>query len=333
MKDEIRVLLDKVPDWKNREVEVTPLGGGLTNQNFRVDIDNESFVLRVCSTSTDALGIDRDHEYACSKIAADLGVGAEVIHYSREEGILVIRFIEGKPVSSEEARQPDKLKRIVKSIKRFHDGPKVPGHFSAFETVRQYHQLANENGVSFPETLPEVFTLMSHIESALDGVQKSVPCHNDLLAGNFLDDGETMWIIDWEYGGMGDPVFDLGNLSVNQEFTNNEIELLIRCYYSDMEAVVFAHLKLMMLASDLREAFWGFLQSGISNLDFDYCAYAKNIWSGSSLVHRHKNSVPGSRTSRKSEAAFRLQIHSNVGTRGEQENVRIAGVDSRLTLR
>jgi thiamine kinase-like enzyme len=274
MNDEIRVLLDKVPGWKNREAAVTPLSGGLTNQNFRVDIDDESFVLRVCSTSTDPLGINRDHEYACSKIAADLGVGAEVIHYSREEGVLVIRFIEGKPVSAEEARQPDKLKRIVESIKRFHDGPEVPGQFCAFETVREYHRLASENGVSFPETLPEVFKLMSRIESALDGVQKSVPCHNDLLAGNFLDDGETMWIIDWEYGGMGDPVFDLGNFAVNQELTNDEIESLIRCYYGDMEAVVFAHLKLMTLASDLREAFWGFLQSGISKLDFDYSSYA-----------------------------------------------------------
>ena len=83
-----------------------------------------------------------------------------------------------------------------------------------------------------------------------------------------------MWIIDWEYGGMGDPVFDLGNFAVNQELTHDEIEFLIQCYYGNMEAAVFAHLKLMTLASDLREAFWGFLQSGISRLDFDYSSYA-----------------------------------------------------------
>ena len=102
MDDQISHLLKKVPQWKGLQPTATPLSGGITNQNFRVDVDNESFVLRVCSTSTDPLGINRDHEFACTKTVAELGIGPEVIHYSPDDGILVARFIEGKPVSAEE---------------------------------------------------------------------------------------------------------------------------------------------------------------------------------------------------------------------------------------
>jgi len=274
MNDELRLLLDKVPGWKDRRVEVTELEGGLTNQNFRVEVDGETFVLRACSTSTGPLGINRDHEYACAKVAAELGIAPQVVHYSREDGILVSRFLEGRPLSAAEARQPDTLERIVHSIKRFHYGPAIPGQFSAFQTVRRYQRLACERGVSFPDTMPEVFPRMEQIERALDGVQTSSPCHNDLLAANFLDDGERVWIIDWEYGGMGAPMFDLGNFAVNQELSQDGIERLVQCYFGRIESADLAHVKLMMLASDLREAFWGYLQSGISSLNFDYGSYA-----------------------------------------------------------
>ncbi len=275
MDEQTQDLLNKVPDWKNRQAKVAVLGGGITNQNFRVDIDNESYVLRVCSTSTDHLGIRRDHEYACLKIIADLGIGAEVIHYSPEDGILVVRFVEGKPVSPEGAREPDKLKRIVEAIKCYHNGPEFPGRFSAFQTARDYHRLAIDKGVPFPDTIPEAFELTERIESSLAGVQKSVPCHNDLLAANFLDDGKKIWILDWEYAAMGDPFFDLGNFAVNQEMNDDQAALLLENYFGDVRAQHVAHLNLMKLASDLREAFWGFLQSGISTLEFDYSAYAR----------------------------------------------------------
>ena len=275
MNDPIQHLLMKVPDWKNRQAKATPLGGGITNQNFRVNVDGDSYVLRVCSKSTDPLGIQRDNEHACLKIVAGLGIGAEVMHYSAEDGILVVRFLDGKPVTSEEAGEPDTLRRIVDSIKCYHNGPEFPGCFSAFQTVRDYHGLADEKGVSFPDTLPEVFTLMDRIERSLADVQKSAPCHNDLLAANFLDDGEKIRIIDWEYAAMGDPFFDLGNFSVNQDLNGDQVELLLRAYFGEVGTSDRAHLNLMMLASDLREAFWGFLQSKISSLDFDYASYGK----------------------------------------------------------
>ncbi len=275
MDQEIQDLVNKVPDWRNRPARVTALSGGITNQNYRVDVDGESYVLRVFSTSTDPLGIERDNEYACAKIAADLGIGAEVMHYQPEDGILIVRFVDGKPISAEKAREPATMQRIVESIRLFHGGPPFPGRFSPFDTVRDYHELSVEKDVRFPEALPRVFELMADIENALKKVQAAAPCHNDLLAANFLDDGEKIWVIDWEYAAMGDPFFDLGNFSVNQELNDGEDELLLKSYCGEIRSADLAHLKLMKLASDLREAFWGFLQSGISTLDFDYTAYAE----------------------------------------------------------
>lgn len=272
MDDKIDGLLKKVPQWEDRQTRATPLSGGITNENFRVDVDDESYVLRVCSTTTDPLGIRRDHECACLKIVAGLGIGADVKYFSQEDGILVVSFVEGGSVSAEEAREPEKLRRIVNAIKCYHSGPEFPGHFSPFQTVRNYHRLAVEKGVSFPDTLGEVFELAERIERPLAG-QKSVPCHNDLLAANFLDDGEKIWVLDWEYAAMGDPFFDLGNFAVNNQLGEEEDGLLLESYMGEVRSVDLAHLNLMKLASDLREAFWGFLQSGISTLDFDYSAY------------------------------------------------------------
>ncbi len=275
MEQRIQDLVDKVAEWKGRPANVTELSGGLTNQNFRVDVNGASYVLRVCSESTGPLGIKRDNECACSRIVAGLGIGAEVFHYQPEDGILVVGFLDAKPVSAEQSREPETMKRIVDTIRCFHDGPAFPDQFSAFGTVRDYHRLAGENDVQFPESLPKVFELMSRMENALSGVQKSVPCHNDLLAANFLDDGSKIWVIDWEYAAMGDPFFDLGNFAVNQELDDAQTELLLNIYVGEVRPADLAHLNIMKLASDLREAFWGLLQSGIGTIDFDYSAYSQ----------------------------------------------------------
>ena len=267
-------ILDRVPGWSSDSAVVTPLLGGITNQNYRVDIGGESFVLRVGGKGTHLLGIDRGRESICTTIASLVGVGAEVLHFLPSEDVLVTRFIPGAAVSPETAAQPETLKRIVTSMKRYHNGPDFPGAFSPFETVRSYDRLALEYGVSFPETLPRVFALMERIEAALHENRQVRPCHNDLLASNFIDDGQTVWILDWEYAGMGDLFFDLGNFAVNQSLDEERCELLLTSYFGEARPADLAHLHLMRLASDLRESFWGFLQMGISELDFDYRKYA-----------------------------------------------------------
>lgn len=274
MDSRIEHVLNQIPGWSPAEVQVTPLEGGITNQNYRVDIAGESFVLRIGGKGTHLLGIDRGRESICTTIAAQLGIGAEVIAFLPSEEVLITRFIVGTGISPETAAQPEILCRIANAMRRYHGGPAFPGTFSPFETVRSYHTVAREYGVSFPEIVGEVFALMGRIEQALEPVQQRRPCHNDLLASNFIDDGETIRLLDWEYAGMGDLFFDLGNFAVNQSLDEERCKLLLHSYSGQVRPEDLAHLHLMRLASDLRESFWGFLQLGISELDFDYAEYA-----------------------------------------------------------
>ena len=269
-------ILGKIPEWDTAGAVVSPLVGGITNQNYRVDTGGETFVLRIGGKGTHLLGIDRGRESICTAIAAQVGVGAEVLHFLAGEDVLVTRFIVGIGITPEMAAQDEILRRIVHSMRRYHAGPDFPGTFSPFETVRNYHTLALEYGVSFPDTLPQVFELMARIEQALaqSGTAYTKPCHNDLLASNFIDDGHTIRILDWEYAGMGDIFFDLGNFAVNQSLNEEQCELLLHYYFGEVRSAELAHLHLMRLGSDLRESFWGFLQMGISELDFDYREYA-----------------------------------------------------------
>jgi thiamine kinase-like enzyme len=233
-------------------------------------------VLRIGGNGTHLLGIDRAYERVCTTIAAQIGVGADVVsyHVSGSQEALVTRFIVGTAISPESAAHPALLPRIVATLRRYHGGPAFPGAFSPFETVRRYHALALQHGVSFPDTLPQVFNCLAQIEQASGTTYQPVPCHNDLLASNFIDDGHTIRIIDWEYAGMGNRFFDLGNFAANQSLDEEQCTLLVRSYFGEVRPTDLAHLHLMRLASDVRESFWGFLQLGISELDFDYHQYA-----------------------------------------------------------
>lgn len=274
MDQRVRGILAHMTEWLGKEAVVTPLAGGITNQNYRVEVGGETFVLRVGGKGTHLLGIDRAREYACASIAAQVGIGAEVVRFLATDDALVTRFVEGNGITPESAAQPAQLKRIVDAIRRYHSGPAFPGAFSPFAVVRDYHQLARQHGVVFPDTLPRVFALMNDIEQAI-GSTPAVPCHNDLLASNFIDDGARICIIDWEYAAMGDRFFDLGNFAINQELDDEQCTLLLQYYFGTARPIDLAHLHLMRLASDLRESFWGFLQLGISALDFDYREYGQ----------------------------------------------------------
>jgi len=194
MDQQIERILSRVPGWSGADAVVTPLLGGITNQNYRVDIAGETFVLRVGGKGTHLLGIDRGRERTCTQIAAQLGVGAEVVHFlaSASDEVLITRFIPGEGISPETAARPEMLRRIIDAVRRYHAGPDFPGTFSPFQTVRSYHRLALEYNVAFPGTLPQVFSLMARIEEAIGPLQQPEPCHNDLLASNFIDDGHTI---------------------------------------------------------------------------------------------------------------------------------------------
>src|SRR5687768_13753839 len=264
-------LAERIFPGRVRHIE--PLGGGITNHNFRVDLGDEIVVLRVAGKDTDLLGIDRFVERDASIAAAELGVGPEGVGFVEPEGYLLTRVIEGRPISVEEMRRPQVVGRVAETLRRVHEGPPIPGRFDSFRVVDTYAETAAAHGVDLPENFRWAKGVADEIEAARRG-ETPVPCHNDLLNANFLDDGEAVRIVDWEYAGMGDRFFDLANFSINHGFDEEANDALLRGYFGAVEGGNARALRVMRFMSDFREAMWGVVQQGISELDVDFVAYA-----------------------------------------------------------
>ena len=259
--------------WPGRELELEPLGGGITNRNFKVAVGGETFVLRIGGKDTALLGIDREAEHAATQIAAELRIGPEVVAFLEPEGYLVTRFVEGSPLPVAEVRKPATLRRVAETLRRIHEGPAFPARFDSFRVVEAYLATAASRGVSTPRKYERAKQTADEIEHAR-GRQAECPCHNDLLNANFIAQDGAVRIVDWEYAGMGDRFFDLANFSINHELTDEQNEELLMAYFGELEEEHLDALRLMRFMSDFREAMWGVVQQGLSELDFDFVGYA-----------------------------------------------------------
>ncbi len=243
--------------------------------------DGQAFVLRIGGNAADKLGIDREVEHHAAVLASEVGIGPEVIAFLRPEGYLVTRFVAGSPPAPEVVRTPEALAPIASALRRFHQGRRIPGSFSAFRVVERYAGLAQQLAVPLPHAFTPFQEQARRMEAALYPVGRegaiTVPCHNDLLNANFLWDTGHVWILDWEYAGMGDRYFDLGNLSANHQFSEQADHALLAEYFglSAPDPGRFSRLQLMRGMSLFREAMWGVAQQGLSRIDFDFLGYTE----------------------------------------------------------
>jgi thiamine kinase-like enzyme len=283
LRDELVRALRRLPELGGGELAFTALSGGITNRNFLVSgaPDGARYVVRLAGNDTHLLGISREVEHAATVTAAGVGVGPEVIAFLRPEGYLVTRFIDGRPIPEAEMREPARLREVGATLRRIHDGPAIPGLFVPFRIVEAYRALALSRGVTIPPEFELAQSIARRIELAcLTAPLELRPCHNDLLNANFIDDGQRIRIVDWEYAGMGDPSFDLGNFSVNHGLDGDQDAALLAAYLggtgraAESSPALGARLTLMRVLSDFREAMWGVLQQGISTLDVDFREYA-----------------------------------------------------------
>jgi len=275
--DALIVTLQRVPELAGRALTLAPLPGGITNRNVCVSVEGseDRWVVRLPGADTHLLGIDRDVELAASIMADGIGVGPGVAACIRPEGYLVTRFIVGRPVTTEDVHRPVMLRRLGDTLRAIHDGPAIPGRFMPFRIAETYWSLARDRGVSIPSDYDRAADVARRIERALASDPIDLrPCHNDLLNSNLIDDGSRIRVIDWEYAGMGDPYFDLGNVSVNHDLTPEEDAILLAAHDGTVRQRRLARLTLMRVVSDFREAMWAVLQQGISVLDTDFAGYA-----------------------------------------------------------
>lgn len=276
--ERLAAALARAGRWRGVELRVRPLTGGITNRNYQVEAAGEVYVLRLSGDKTELLGIDRRVERAANEAAARLGLAPEVVDFIEPEGWLVTRFIEGRPIPPAEMRRPEGLGQVAMALRKIHRLPAISSAFSPFRVVEDYHRLATERGVrTLPADFAGLLSSMRAIEAAL--AHEPMPacfCHNDLLNENFLAEAATggLRILDWEYAGMGDPFFDLGNFSAHHELGDDDEALFLDMYVGEVMPRHVARLKLMRCMSDFREAMWGVLQSALSTLEFDFEGYA-----------------------------------------------------------
>jgi thiamine kinase-like enzyme len=254
--------------------EPTELGGGITNRNFRVTLGDSEYVIRRPGKDTGLLGIDRGAERLATETAARLGIAPEVS--ASLDDCLVTSFIACRaPGAGELGRRAEEIARALRS---FHDSTVVlPASFWVPDLLERYGAIVRERGGELPAVYAQALAVARRIEAALP-LGRRYPCHNDLLPGNiiFAQHGERILIVDWEYAGMGDPRFDLGNLSVNNGFDDATDERLLEAYHGSVPSDgVRASLKLMRVMSDAREAAWGVVQGEVSELDFDFEGYGR----------------------------------------------------------
>lgn len=275
---DIAAILQRIPQLSAaRSLEIEELTGGITNRNFKITADGECFVLRLGGNETKFLGIDRKTEYECSLLASRIQIAPEPVAYLEPEGYLLARFISGKGIPAEEIGTQQNIQRVVQSMKAYHALAFFPGSFSPFRVAEEYTVTARKFNVRLPENMEWFLEKSREIENAMYGREslQPRPCHNDLLNGNFIDDGTRIRILDWEYAGMGDIFFDLGNFAVQHEFNDQQDEILMRAYFGNPTDSQRARQKLMKIMSDLREAMWAQVQRGVSQLDFDYEGYGR----------------------------------------------------------
>jgi thiamine kinase-like enzyme len=257
------------------EGEPRPLEGGITNRNYRARFGGSEVVIRLPGKDTALLEIDREAERAANENAARVGVAPAVAALLADPPALVTYFVEGREMTAAELREPAALAEVAAAMRAVHgSGAALPASFSAFRIVESYAERAAGRGVEVPASYAWALEQARRIEGAL-GAGEPVPCHNDLLAANFLRGAEGLRIVDWEYAGMGSRWFDLGNFAVNNELgPEQEAALLAEYFGRAADARELASLRLMRFMSDFREAMWGVLQGSLSDLEFDFAGYA-----------------------------------------------------------
>jgi thiamine kinase-like enzyme len=275
----IREAINKIPDWQKKDILVIPLSGGLTNSNYRVEVDGIPYFVRVPGESSELLAINRENEFYNSKAAYEAGVGPKVLYYLPDECVMVLEFLDAATMSKDSLNQAGMPTRMAQAIKELHTGPRFLTDFNMFRLTEYYLQICDERGIDIPDGYLERMPTVATIEQAMSVKPLgTVPCNNDLLAENYMDDGRKLWLIDYEYSGNNDPTFELGNTCQEMQFNHEQIEEVCAAYFGEATSDKIARMKLNMIMSDVGWGLWAAIQARISTIEFDFWGWAVERW-------------------------------------------------------
>jgi thiamine kinase-like enzyme len=273
--EELGQVFDQIPVLSGQPRTLANLPGGLTNRNVKVTTPAGSFVARCTGTGANVLDIDRAAELANSRAAEQAGVGAPVLDHRPDLGVLVIGYLPGRTLSRSDFDSPGVLARVADSCRALHAGPRFVNTFDMFERQPAYLATVQRGGYRLPPGYLELDERLADVRRALAVLHEgTVPCNNDLLAENFVDDGQKIWIIDYEYSGNNDACFELGNIWAECRLSLEQLEELVTAYYGRERPSKLARARLYGLVGQYGWTLWGAIQHATSPLDFDFWAWA-----------------------------------------------------------
>jgi thiamine kinase-like enzyme len=272
---ELNELLEDIPVLAGRPRRLEELSGGLTNRNVKVTTPDGVYVARCADTARNFLEIDRDQEYYNTKAAEQAGVGAPVIDYRPERGLLLLGYLDGTTLCNDDFQRPGVIAKVADGCRRLHAGPRFRGRFDMFERQPSYLKTVQDNGFKLPPDYLDHADVFGRIASILNATdQTTVPCNNDLLAGNFIDDGDKVWLIDYEYSGNNDPCFELGNIWSECGLSDEQLEELVTAYYGQRMRHKIARAHVQGVVAKYGWTLWGCIQNGSSAIDYDFWSWA-----------------------------------------------------------
>jgi thiamine kinase-like enzyme len=279
---ELGALFDQTESLARQPRTVLELPGGLTNRNYKVTTPDGVFVARFSSGGSELLAIDRDCEYRNSVIAAAAGAGAPVVEYRPQDRLLVIGYLDGRTLSAADVASEKNIPRIAAACRRLHSGGRFGNDFDMFDIQRRYRAVARSRGFRIPDGYDDLAPQLDAAKQALATRPKeTVPCNNDLLAANFIDDGERIWLIDYELSGNNDPCFELGNIAAESHLSREGLAELVRHYFGRPRPSRTARAWLLGgLIGMYGWTLWGAIQHGASPIDFDFWGWAMERFEG-----------------------------------------------------
>ena len=275
MKLTIDRLIKLIPEWKGKLIKVNPINSGITNINFKVNVDKRVFFLSMPESDSELLNIDYRNKYYNNKICGDIKISPRVVHFIESDNLLVTEFIKSKTSSLTKFQSSKEIKQLVKKIKLLHNAKPFLRNFNMLSQISYYKNILKE------EYLPkELFKYVNKIETLKQKLYLTkdnlVPCHNDLIAENIIKKDNQIYIVDFDYSGNNDPCFELGNLSVEMEYDDEQINKLVRSYYGEINENIISKVYLQGVVSDIGWSLWSYVQAKISNNNFDYSMHGLN---------------------------------------------------------
>jgi len=275
----INEVVELIPEWRGKDITIEPLHGGLTNNNFKINVNNSSFFISISGRNSQSLGVDWYNKFYNANICGEKGLSPQIIHHFPHHKVFVLEFLPFTLCSLESLHNITVQHRLVQAVKVLHNCASFWQDFDMFllinfymETIKGWQLLLPAEYAKYQKHIVEIGQTLAPFR------EKLVPCHNDLLPENLMDNGNQVFLLDFDYSGNNDPCFDLASIGVEAEYDNKQIRELASAYYGQVNEIIIARIHLHGILGDVGWALWSVIQEKISDIDFDFRRYGMKRW-------------------------------------------------------